>query len=112
MNKKTLGEMLDDFGFSVKEIAQEEPRTKTRKNVVFTPPAVIETAEEAFIRVQLGALGRREREALAAICAKICRGKWEAHLASFQKQHAEDDPSVPPSGFVCSARLGQGPTLL
>ena len=24
MNKKTLGEMLDDFGFSVKEIAQEE----------------------------------------------------------------------------------------
>lgn len=40
------------------------------------------------------------------------RDEEDAGTKRLQAQYPDDDPNTPPSGLVCSARLGKGEKLL
>jgi len=105
--KNNLRQDLKDLGFDVDGLADfPEPTTDVHRVVTdFSPEALI-------VQRELANTARREREARSKVNAKISRGKWDAHLESFSKQFASDAGDLPPSGMVCSARLGKGPILL
>ena len=54
---------------------------------------------------------KEKSEAQTRAYAAVARKRIAQHLESFGRQYASDDPSAPPGGFVCSARLGEGPKL-